>query len=120
MIAVAPGWPMMHWFWDLVNQSTKPLLQLLHWSQRQPFSQKYHQNLLHWYLHAQHLNTTHNHLNHSLNRWQRDLGHLKDPPLENYLSQDGPLIWQIFDALTIKNLKPSNIAALAAPRADHL
>ena len=52
MIVVAPWWPMMHWFWDLVNQSTKRPLQLLHWSQKQPFSQKYHQNLLHWYLHA--------------------------------------------------------------------
>ena len=65
MIAVAPQWPMMHWFWDLVNQSTKPSLQLLHWSRKQPFSQKYHQNLLLWYLHAWHLNTTQNHLNHS-------------------------------------------------------
>ena len=36
----------MHWFWDLVNLSTKPPLQLPHWSHllKQPFSQKY-QNL---------------------------------------------------------------------------
>ena len=26
MIVVAPGWPRMHWFWDLVNLSTKPPL----------------------------------------------------------------------------------------------
>ena len=83
MIVMAPGWPMMHWFWDLVNQSTKPPLQLLHWSQKQPFSQKCHQNRLHWYLHVWHLNTTQNHLNHSLSRWQRDLGYLKDSHLEN-------------------------------------
>ena len=24
MIVVAPGWPGMHWFWDLVNLSTNP------------------------------------------------------------------------------------------------
>ena len=24
MIVVAPGWPRMHWFWGLVNLSTKP------------------------------------------------------------------------------------------------
>ena len=23
MIVVAPWWPMMHWFWDLVNQSNQ-------------------------------------------------------------------------------------------------
>ena len=46
MIVVARWWPMMYWVWDLVNQSTTPPLQLLHWSQKQPFSQKYHQNLL--------------------------------------------------------------------------
>ena len=48
MIVVAPWWPMMHWLWDLVSHSTKPPLQLLHWSQKQPFSQKYHLNQLHW------------------------------------------------------------------------
>ena len=31
MIVVAPGWPGMHWFWDLVNLSTKLPLQLPHW-----------------------------------------------------------------------------------------
>ena len=63
-----PWWPMMHWLWGLVSHSTKPPLQLLHWSQKQPFSQKFHLNLLHWHLHAWHLNTTHNLLYHSLSR----------------------------------------------------
>ena len=54
MIVVAPGWPMMHWFWDLVNLSTKPPLQLPHWPHllKQPFSHKYHQNLLYLNLHV--------------------------------------------------------------------
>ena len=68
MIVVAPWWPMMYWVWDLVNRSATPPLQLLHWSQKQPFSQKYHQNLLYWHLHAWHLNTTQNLLYLSLNR----------------------------------------------------
>ena len=56
---VAPGWPRMHWFWDLVNLSTKPPLQLPHWPHllKQPFSQKFHQNLVYLNLHVWHLDT---------------------------------------------------------------
>ena len=32
MIVVATGWPMMHWFWNLVILLIKPPLQLPHWS----------------------------------------------------------------------------------------
>ena len=94
MIVVAPGWPMMHWFWDLVNLSTKPPLQLPHWPHllKQPFSHKYHQNLLYLNLHVSHLDTTQNHLNHSLSRWQRELRHLKDPHLEDCTNQGGPFL----------------------------
>ena len=94
MIVVAPGWPRMHWFWDLVNLSTKPPLQLPHWPHllKQPFSQKFHQNLMFLNLHVWHLDTTQNHLNHSLSRWQIELRHLKDPHLEDYMSQDGPFL----------------------------
>ena len=85
MIVVAPGCLMIHWFWDLVNLSTKPTLQLPCWPHllKQPFSHNYHQNLLYLNLHVWHLDTTQNHLNHSLSRWQRELRHLKDPHLEN-------------------------------------
>ena len=50
MIVVAPGWPRMHWFWYLVNLSTKPPLQLPHWHHllKQLFSQ----------IHVWHLDTT--------------------------------------------------------------
>ena len=94
MIVVAPGWPRMHWFWDLVNLSTKPPLQLPHWPHllKQPFSQKFHQNLMFLNLHVWHLDTTQNHLNHSLSRWQIELRHLKDPHLEDYMSQGGPFL----------------------------
>ena len=35
---------------------------------------------------------TQNHLNHSLSRWQIELRHLKDPHLEDYMSQGGPFL----------------------------
>ena len=94
MIVVAPGWLRMHWFWDLVNLSTKPPLQLPHWPHllKQPFSQKFHQNLMCLNLHVWHLDTTQNHLNHSLSRWQIELRHLKDPHLEDCISQGGPFL----------------------------
>ena len=43
IIVVAPGWPRMHWFLDLVNLSTKPPLQLSHWPHllKQPFSHEH-------------------------------------------------------------------------------
>ena len=54
MIIVAPGWSRMHWFWDLVNLSTKPPLQLSHGPHllKQPFSQKFHQNLVYLNMHV--------------------------------------------------------------------
>ena len=95
MFVVPPEWAMMHWFWDLVNLSTKPPLQLPHWPHllKQLFSQKYHdQNLLYLNLHVWHLDTTQNHLNHYLSKWQRELRHLKDLHLENCRSQDRPFL----------------------------
>ena len=67
-------------------------LQLPHWPHllKQPFSQKFHQNLMYLNLHVWHLDTTQNHLNHSLSRWQIEFRHLKDPHLEDCMSQGGP------------------------------
>ena len=59
---------------------------------KQPFSQKFHQNLMFLNLHVWHLDTTQNHLNHSLSRWQIELRHLIDPHLEDYMSQGGPIL----------------------------
>ena len=74
------------------GKSNPDRVQLPHWPHllKQPFSQIYHQNLLYLNLHVWHLDTTQNHLNHSLSRWQRELRHLKDPYLENCMSQGGP------------------------------
>ena len=82
-----------------VNQAP---LQLPHWPHllKQPFSQKFHQNLMYLNLHVWHLDTTQSHLHHSLRshlhhslrRWQIELRHLKDPHLEDYMSQGGPFL----------------------------
>ena len=60
MIVVAPGWPRMHWFWDQVNLSTKPLSQLPHWPHllEQPVRDLFYLNL-----HVWHLDTSQNQLN---------------------------------------------------------
>ena len=54
MIVVAPGWPGMSWFWDLIELSTKPPLLLPHWETllKQPFSRRFHQNLQYLNLHV--------------------------------------------------------------------
>ena len=74
---------------ESVNQAP---LQLPQWPHllKQLFSQKFHQNLMYLNLHVWHLDTTQNHLNHSLSRWQIELRHLKDPHLEDSMSQGGP------------------------------
>ena len=76
---------------ESVNQAP---LQLPHWPHllKQPFSQKFHQNLMYLNMHVWHLDTTQNHLNHSLSRWQIEFWHLKDPHLEDSRSQGGPFL----------------------------
>ena len=71
MIVVAPGWPGMSWFWDLIELSTKPPLLLPHWETllKQPFSQRFHQNLQYLNLHVWHLDSRPNHLKNSQSQW---------------------------------------------------
>ena len=99
----------MHWFGDLVNLSTKPPLQLSHCPHllKQPFSQKFHQNLMYLNLHVWHLDTTQNLLNHSLRRWQIELRHLKDPHLEDYMSQGGPFLDSGANRINLVSTEPS-------------
>ena len=92
MIVVAPGWPGMSWFWDLIELSTKPPLLLPHWETllKQPFSHRFHQNLQYLNLHVWHLDSRPNHLKDSLSQWQRELRHLKDVHQEGSMNQGGP------------------------------
>ena len=89
MIVVAPGWPMIHCFWDLVN-GIKTSITATSLASETAIQSEIPSNLLYWNLHVWHLDTTQNHLNHSLSRWQRELRHLKDSHLENFISQGGP------------------------------
>ena len=47
MIVLAPGWPGMPWFWDLVDLSTRVPLQLPHWKTllKQQNSNRFHNNV---------------------------------------------------------------------------
>ena len=94
MIVVAPGWPGMSWFWDLIELSTKPPLLLPHWETllRQPFSHRFHQNLQYLNLHVWHLDSRQNHLKNSLSQWQRELRHLRDFHQEGSMNQGGPFL----------------------------
>ena len=94
MIVVAPGWPGMSWFWDLIDLSTKPPLFLPHWEWllKQPFSQKFHQNLPYLSLHVWHLDSRPNHLKNSQAQWQRELRHLRDFHPEGSMNQGGPFL----------------------------
>ena len=54
IIMIAPGWPGMSWFWDLVDLSTRLPLRLPLWVDllTQPFSNRLHNNLTYLNLHA--------------------------------------------------------------------
>ena len=53
VIVIAPGWPGMPWFWDLVELSTKiPLRLQVHNLLKQPFSLRFQKNLEYLNLHA--------------------------------------------------------------------
>ena len=94
MIVVAPGWPGMPWFWDLVELSTKPPLQLPQWPNllKQSMNQKLHQNLEFLNLHVWHLDTSQSKTNSSLNRWKGGLRHLNANPPGEFTHQGGPYL----------------------------
>ena len=80
IIVIAPGWPGMPWFWDLVQLSTEIPLQLpvsrtlLKWSHNYVF----HSNAQHLNLHAWCLGVDSSKNKASLWRWQRELLRLRD------------------------------------------
>ena len=78
-ILIAPGWPNMPWFWDLVAMSSQiPLsLPLLPNLLTQPFNQIPHRNLTGLNLHAWHLEPQQSRSKVSLRQWQQELRLLK-------------------------------------------
>ena len=94
MIVLAPGWPGMPWFWDLIDLSTKPPLQLPLWDQLlcQPHNGRLHRNLSYLNLHAWHLDSTRDGQVGLSQKWKFELRRLKETHLEPSMAQGGPFM----------------------------
>ena len=79
IIVIAPGWPGMSWFWNLVQLSTEIPLQLPVSTTllKQSHSYIFHSNPQHLNLHAWCLGVDNFKNKASLWRWQRELQHLR-------------------------------------------
>ena len=94
LIIIAPGWPNMTWFWDLVEMSSQiPLLlpqlpNLL----TQPFNQAPHRSLTNLNLHAWLLEPQLSRSRVSLRRWQQELRLLKEGQPDQSMRQSGPFL----------------------------
>ena len=94
IIVVAPGWPGMPWFWDLVQLSTEIPLQLPVSTTlpKQSHNYVFHSNPQHLNLHAWCLGVDSSKNKASLWRWQRELLHLRGHQQEPSTSQSGPYL----------------------------
>ena len=92
MIVVAPGWPGMPWFWDLLSLSIRPSLKFPLWNKllKQPHNQLFHSNLEFLILHAWLLESRKDSHLGSPPMWKRELELLREPHLEPYTPQGGP------------------------------
>ena len=100
IIVIAPGWPGMPWFWDLVQLSTEIPLQLPVSTTLLKQSHKYvfHNNPQQLNLHAWCLGVDNSKNKASLWRWQRELLPLSGPSTSQsgpYLKNDAEKIWWI-------------------------
>ena len=103
IIVIAPGWPGMPWFWDLVLLSTEIPLQLPVSTTllRQSHTYMFHSNPQHLNLYAWCLGVDSSKNKASLWRWQRELlplrGHQQEPSTsqsEPYLKNGvGKILW---------------------------
>ena len=93
-ILIAPGWPNMPWFWDLISLSSQiPVsLPLERDLLTQPFNGLLHRNLNHLNLHAWLLEPRPSGNKGFLRRWQQELKLLKEVQPELSISQSGPFL----------------------------
>ena len=79
-ILIAPGWPNMPWFWDLVELSARVPLCLPHHPDlvTQPFNKARHRDLTNLNLHAWLLEPRQSRSRGSLAQWHQELRRLKD------------------------------------------
>ena len=94
IIVIAPGWPGMPWFWDLVQLSTKVPLQLpvLRTLLKQFHNYVFHSNPQHLNLHTWCLGVDSSKNKASLWRWQRELLPLRDRQQGPSTNQSGPYL----------------------------
>ena len=94
MIVIAPGWPGMSWFWDLIDLSTKLPLTLPLWDHLllQPNSRFRHRNLSYLNLHAWYLDSRQAFQANFPLKWKAELRLLRDSPQGKFIPQGGPFI----------------------------
>ena len=94
IILIAPGWPNMPWFWDLVAMSSQiPLcLPSIPNLVFQPFNQVLHRNLSNLNLHAWLLEPQQSRSKASLRLWQHELRLLKEDQPDLSMRQSGPFL----------------------------
>ena len=94
LILIAPGWPYMPWFRDLVEMSSQIPLTLPHLLNllTQPFNQIPHRNLTNLNLHAWLLEPQQSRSRASLRRWQQELRPLKGDQPDQSMRQSEPFL----------------------------
>ena len=98
IILIAPGWPNMPWFWDLVTMSSQIPLSLPNLL-TQPFNQIPHRNLTNLNLHAWLLESQQSRSRASLKQWQQGLRLLKGDQPDQSMRQK----WTFFTKWCITN-----------------
>ena len=91
IILIAPGWPNMPWFWDLVTMSSQIPLSLPNLL-TQPFNQILHRNLTNLNLHAWLLEPQQLRSRASLKQWRQELRLLKENQPDQSMRQNGPFL----------------------------
>ena len=94
IILIAPGWPNMPWFWDLVAMSSQIPLCLPNLPNlvTQVFNQTLHKNLSNLNLHAWLLEPQQSRNRASLRQWQYELRLLKEDQPDPSMRQSGPFL----------------------------
>ena len=94
IIVIAPVWPNMPWFWDLVAMSSQIPLCLPNIPNlvSQPFNQVLHRNLSNLNLHAWLLEPQQSRSKASLRQWQHELRLLKEDQPDLSMRQSGPFL----------------------------
>ena len=91
IILIAPGWPNILWFWDLVAMSSQIPLCLTNLVS-QPFNQTLHRNLSNLNLHAWLLEPQQSRSRDSLRQWQHELRLLKEDQPDPSMRKSGPFL----------------------------